>query len=294
MIDLPAEARRVAVEGVQLGRQRRPAEAVRRTADLGERDRLDARGQGVERAVALRPADEPQERDPRHQPERRVQAVGDRLGGVRRGRARAHRRGAAGARSRVRAAGRDGAQKGPAEAARLDGRADEEHREEPQPVASEDHHERIDRRPLEAQLRAPVADGAHGGPSASLGDEERRRIGTVEVRVQAKDRGEVVGDLRLGETAEVVVERLAPDRRAGRQVSGRGRSDAMPGRRDHVRARRRVRGHASSGSSAGPPWRPPPVASRSSSACMKASRSPSRTACVFPVSWPVRRSLTIW
>ena len=45
---------------------------------------------------------------------------------------------------------------------------------------------------------------------------------------------------------------------------------------------------------AGRPATTAPVASRSSSACMNASRSPSRTADVLPVSTSVRWSLTIW
>ena len=107
--------------------------------------------------------------------------------------------------------------------------------------------------------------------------------------VEAADPLELVGNRGYVEAAKVVVQGVTPDDGAARQVGGDGRTE-----RDGPFGRTGLRWPVQDPVAPGWPSAAPPVASRSSSACMKASISPSRTAPVFDVSVPVRRSLTIW
>jgi hypothetical protein len=119
-------------------------------------------------AVPVRQADEPDERHPGRDPERRVEAVRDRLDavGARRERRRPQRR-------------HDLREQGPPEAQRLDLRQHEQHREEP-------------------QVLAPVRggegdDGRRSAVDGLLGHDEPVGVGRMEVVVEPQDRGEVVG-----------------------------------------------------------------------------------------------------
>ena len=74
----------------RIHRRRQPGMAVtarRPAGELIERDRPDARGQTAEGIGPHRMPDEIQQRNPRHDPERGVQRVGDGLRRVRAGRA---------------------------------------------------------------------------------------------------------------------------------------------------------------------------------------------------------------
>ena len=150
---------------------------------------------------------------------------------------------------------------------------DEQHREEPGPAT---HHGGGEADDALAARCVGVGPGRHDEPL---------RIAGPEVVVQRHDRGQVVGDRGLVQPRGVVVDRDPPDRGAGEQLVGAGRSQV---RRLGPPADRH------SGSSSAPPASGAPVATRSSSACMNVSRSPLSTAAVFDVSTPVRRSLTIW
>ncbi len=137
--------------------------------------------------------------------------------------------------------------------------ADEAHRQVPQPLA-------------------PDCRGEADDPARPLGDDEESGIGGEQVPMEPDDPAQVVRDRMLVEPAGVVVNALAPDLGAGLDIVRSGGPDRYL---DHE-----VGSDAASGV--------PPVARRSSSACMNVSRSPSRTAPVLLVSTSVRRSLTIW
>ena len=114
------------------------------------------------------------------------------------------------------------------------------------------------------------------------GDDEPLRVGRLEVREQSDDRVELGRDLGLGQAHDVLV-----DRRSARSPRRFRSRRSEPVDRSIRRPRGRARGDAHDATASSP-------RARSSSACMNASRSPSRTADVLPVSCPVRRSLTIW
>ena len=109
----------------------------------------------------------------------------------------------------------------------------------------------------------------------------RQRVGQ-----EPAQRCQVVGHRRLRQPRLVVLDRRLPGQRAGVEVP----VAAGAVRHRDARATSPATGYSSPSSAEGGR----PVARRSSSACMNRSRSPSRTAPVFDVSWPVRRSLTIW
>ena len=131
---------------------------------------------------------------------------------------------------------------------------------------------------------SPVAPSLPGGGRirGHRGDDEPLRVSGLEVCVESEQRGRLGRHVRLVQPSGVVVDPVTPDLGAGRElVAADGAirdADAGPSARDD---RRRL-GHAASPVSS--PRHSPPVASRSSSACMKASRSPSSTADVLPVS----------
>ena len=162
---------------------------------------------------------------------------------------------------------------------------DEQHGQVPQPLADDRRSERHD--PLGR------IDPLAGRRVARFGrHDEPLRIGRLEVAEQADDTTELRRDLVLAHRHDVVIDRAAPDRGAGRQLidSGRTERQAIDGATGAAagttgESHSPGRAHASTASA--------PI-TRSSSACMNASRSPSRTALVLPVSWFDRRSLTIW
>ncbi len=234
-----------------------------------ERHRRHVARQRTEHLGTFRQADEVEQWHAGHDAERGVQRVADRLGAVRRGRPD---RGGVGGRS-------DPRQQGPPDARALGLGHDEQHREVPQPFPEDGRGERHD--PFTARGFHIGHDGGH----------EALGVGRAEVAVQAHERARVGGQLRDAESADVVVDAVPPDLGTGGELV---LGDRPVGQRLR-RQRRRVggRGHAAS-PSLSPPRHSPPVARRSSSACMKGSSSPSRTALVLPVSWAVRRSLTIW
>ena len=223
-------------------------------------------------------ADEIEHRQARHHPVPAVERGGDGLGGVDRG----------GQPQAGRGRWQDALEERPAEPDALLLGQHEQHRQEPRAAAHDGRGEADDALPAGRVRHRP---GRH---------DEAFRIGRPEVLVQDRDRGQVVRDRRLVEPPGVVVDRDPPDGPAGRQLVGPGRSQVRrlgpsPGRHAVTPSRGRA-GHrpSSSSSGGGPPASGAPVARRSSSACMNVSRSPSRTAPVFDVSTPVRRSLTIW
>ena len=132
----------------------------------------------------------------------------------------------------------------PPQPARLLLRVDEEHGQEPQRSA-------VHRRPECHDASAPRR-------IRELGHQEAARIRAERMRVQPAHARVVLRELRHVQPSEVAVEGVAPDPVALEEV--------------------RLRGAGGSGARRGQPPSLPPVASRSSSACMNASRSPSRTA----------------
>ena len=163
----------------------------------------------------------------------------------------------------------------PAEAAALRLRPDEQHRQEPRG----------------ARGGRPTTKASIGGgrrPSVALGDEERRRIGRVEVARTGAGSARGRRGSRAGRAGRGSRSGRRARSRAGRQVVERRRPKVVAGRGRVAAGRLERGGHASSGVARRRRRRraaaPPPVASRSSSACMNASRSPSRTAWVLPVS----------
>ena len=266
MVGGPLEAEAVAIEGAELAGERRRAETVAVGADFVERRDLDVRREAGERVRPLHAPDEPQEGDPRHHPERAVEPVRDRLDAVGRGRS--------GPRPVVRL-GHHRAEEPAAQPPALGAWQDEQHRQEPQAIAGDRRDEGVD--------------GARAVRSEPFGHDEPLGVRRLQVAVQPQDRAQVVG------AEEVVVQGVAPDRGAGREVLGRRRAEDVVARGGAVARLDPRRGrHAASEPSSPRRALVPPVATRSSSARMKSSRSPSRTACVLPVSWAVRRSLTIW
>jgi hypothetical protein len=167
--------------------KRRALEAVD-PADLVETDGPDPVRQGREGAAATRQADQPQERDPRHDPERRVETVRDRLEAVGRG----------GPDARPVAGRRDPGEEGSPETAALDPGPHEQHREEPDLAPHRRRREAVDRAARAAR---------------ALCDHESIGIRAVEVGVEPEDRSQLFGHLGLGQAAEVVVDRSAPDSR---------------------------------------------------------------------------------
>ena len=147
-------------------------------SDLVERDRRDAGGQRREGAGPFGQADEPEERDPGHDPERRVQPVRDRLGAVGRG-------GPPGRPAR-RAAGPAGAARSARPRPRpWAGGQHEQHREEPQAASRT------------TTTTNPSIDGLAHASAVRSATRNVGRIGRLEVGVQPEDRPEVVGDLGL-------------------------------------------------------------------------------------------------
>ena len=256
MIDGVGDAQHLAIERVD----GRGESIVPVTGQRLERHGPHARRELTERVEAGRRADEIEQRHPGHDPERRVERVADRLGRV--GGRRPHEPWLA--TDRAAADPRD--QRAP-DPGRLDVGHHEAHRQEPQVLAPDRGGERDD--PVRGWL-VGIGLGRHDEP---LG------VGRLEVRVEPEQRTGLVLDLGLVQPDDVVVDRHSPDIDARLQLVG---ADGPVGQRiatGHPRPDR----HAAS-PSLSPPRQPSPVASRSSSACMNASRSPSSTAVVLPVS----------
>ncbi len=253
VVDGMVEAGDLAVEVVD-GRRQRPVAVDGSLDDRLERGRHDTGREVRQRLGMADAADEIEQRQAGHHPVSAVEAVRDRLGAVRTGRPQ-----------EARSVGRqDPFEERPTEADALLLRLDEEHREEPLPGSDDGGGEADD------PVRAVAVDPP--------GDDEPLRVGLLEMAVEGHHGVEVVGDLGLPEPPGVVVDRSPPDRRTGGELVRTGRADVRllgPEQDGHAAA------PASGGSS---PDGGRPVASRSSSACMKASRSPSRTAPVFEVS----------
>jgi len=238
------------------------AGSVRRTRRHGgERRRDDAGGERREGVRAGRRPTQDEGRHPRDHAVARVEGVGDRLDAVR---GHAEPEGPAVGSRLTRARQHRLEQRGP-DAAALVRRQHEQHREEPDVAA------------------LPRGREPHD-PSVALRDEEEVRVRRAEVRQQRDERHRLPRRRGLPEGRHVVTDGDPVDLRAGREV--------LPGREPDAGAARAGRRavHSAAASSA----TDAPVASRSSSACMKVSRSPSSTPVVSLVSCAVRWSFTIW
>ncbi len=242
MVDRVRDAKDLAIERVhRVGEQ--AMARTRRIAGAG-RDRLERHGHHAGRqrleGIGPRKTDQVEQRDPRHDPARRIQSVRDRLGAVGGGR---HHHPAAGF-------GHDPLQDRATQTGALELGRDEQHREEPQPLAHVRRGERHD--PFLAGLRLRL--DRHDEPL---------RVTRREMAVQAEQRRGLRSDLDLAERQDVVVDRFAPDLGAARQFLVPHRSEGQPVERGHVSST--------------------PIRC-SSSAIMNGSRSPSRTPAVLLVS----------
>ena len=215
-----------------------------------------ASGSGGIAIRARRAPDEVEHRQSRDHPDGRIEAVRDGLRRIRRHRQRAPLD-----------SGRQGPlQQGSPDPPELAAGPDEEHRQVPDRST-------LHRRREGDHLRC-ARPGAVGPASPGAVATQKRSGSVASAWAWSRRSACVVGrDLLLAERQQVVVQALAPDVLAGRQVGCRGRPE-----RDPV-----GQGHAGSSSPSSPDGGLP-VARRSSSACMKESRSPSRTALVFDVS----------
>ena len=230
-----------------------------RADDLLERHGGHAHREFGKRLRSLDVADEAEQRCPGHDPVQGVERIRDRLCAVRRGCAR----------HPVAVGGQHAAQQIAPQPLGLHLGKHEQHRQEPHVLT--DGRDREANDPLPARRLGVVLGGDH----------EALRVRGMHVAVVALHDREVVRDLRLVERHDVVVDRDAPDLCADRDVVvGRG---PEPDRRAVLAPPGRS-GHAASSPLRVSRSNSPPVASRSSSACMNASRSPSRTAPVLPVS----------
>ena len=253
------EAEQLAVERVDRSCEPAMAVAVRARDDLLERNGGNAAGERGERLRSLDVADQAEQRRPGHDPVERIEGVRDRLCAVRRG----------GARHPVPLGRQHAAQQVAPQPLGLHIGEHEQHRQEPHALTDGGDRE---------------ADDPFAGRGIGVvlgGDHESLRVRGTQVAVVALDDREVVRDLRLVESQDVVVDRDPPDFGADRDVVVGRRPEAD---RRAVRAPPGRSGHAASSPLRVSPPASPPVASRSSSACMNVSRSPSRTAPVLPVS----------
>ena len=219
-------------------------------------------GSGGRGPASPRPPQQVQERHPGHDPDRGIEAVRDRLGAVRAG---------------PRVVERHGPPAGSAPGAPARGRG-------PGPWAPR----RASRGTTSGRVprRSRRRRSAAAAPAVPLRDLEPRGIGGQGVGVEAQQARVFDRHRREGHADQVVVDADAMDPAALREVGLRGvaKGDAVQA----TGPRGGAANHAPVSCSS------PPVARRSSSACMNASRSPSRTLAVFEVSCRVRRSLTIW
>ena len=216
------------VQAFQRGGQPQPPRAVGRSgAQELERNGPDPTGQtghGV-----LRPADELEHRQPRHDPEAAVEGIRDGLGAV-----RARRVGGV-----LRTRQHPG-QETPSQAALLVPRLYEQHGQEPDLLAPERRDE-----PHHSALGVVRIGGERGvaGSAGSAGsrhrDQEAPRVGRQEVPEQPQQRSERRRHGRPAHPQTVLGQPGVPDADAGRQVVGARRSKADrrlgAGRGRHVR-----------------------------------------------------------
>ena len=253
MIDRMGDAEQLAVERVD-GRERRLAAAAGATGppadDRLERDRPDAGRQRAERVRPARQADEVQQRDARHDAERRVERVADRLGAVGGRRRTSHR-----------------LARRPAAAIRVEQRAPDPAPPGPRAGRSTSTGTTAAR----ARTRGGERDDQPRRSSASA-VATTNRSGSVawRWRVQPQQRADLVGDVGLVEPRDVVVDAVrARSRRTRRQLVG---ADGPVGQRD----RRPAHARRAPDSSPSAVTRPPPRCRR------RATRRRSRGAPARP------------